>query len=69
MLRLAFGPAGAQRLSELTAANPGAYLAIFINDELVAVPRIEAAVVTGEIYLVGVFSREKTEELAEALNR
>jgi preprotein translocase subunit SecD len=69
MLRLVFGPVGTERLYQLTAGNRGSYLAIFINEELAAAPRIERPVETGEIYLVGVFGPDKCEELARALSR
>lgn len=69
MLRLVFGPVGTERLYQLTAANRGSYLAIFINDELAAAPRIELPVETGEIYLVGAFPQKRCEELARALSR
>lgn len=46
----------------------GAWLAVLVDGTLVCGLPIEYPVTTGEIYLVGVFSDERAEELAAALN-
>jgi preprotein translocase subunit SecD len=70
VLQIVLNRIGAQRLYALTRDNQSAArLAVLINDKLVCAQPIYGPIPDGRIYLLDVFSRQRAEELAAALNR
>ena len=67
LLQIVLTRFGAYRLQSVTHAHQGERLAVIIDGKLACAPRIQRAVDGGEIHIVGVYSPNRTAELAEAL--
>jgi preprotein translocase subunit SecD len=65
-VQLAFVGMGADRLGTFTAKNVGKRLAIYVDDKIVASPRIYAGV-RDRAVITGDFTREEARELARRL--
>ena len=68
MLQIVLNQLAARRLLQITRDYAGARLAIFIDDELIAAPPIYGADTSGELRIVGDFSRRKLDRFVAALN-
>ncbi len=62
-----FGPSGARRFGEYTAANVGAPFAIVLDDEVISAPRINEAIPGGSGIITGDFTIEDATQLAVLL--
>ena len=62
-----FGPSGARRFGEYTAANVGAPFAIVLDDEVISAPRINEAIPGGSGIITGDFTIEDSTQLAVLL--
>lgn len=63
-----FNSEGADLFAEITKANVGKQLAIFLDGEMLSAPRINEAIVGGTAVISGSFTPESARELAENLN-
>ena len=62
-----FGPSGARRFGDYTAANVGAPFAIVLDDEVISAPRINEAIPGGSGIITGDFTIEDSTQLAVLL--
>ena len=62
-----FGPSGARRFGEYTAANVGAPFAIVLDDEVISAPRINEAIPGGSGIITGDFTLADSTQLAVLL--
>ena len=62
-----FGPSGARRFGEYTAANVGAPFAIVLDDEVISAPRINEAIPGGSGIITGDFTIADSTQLAVLL--
>ena len=62
-----FGPSGARRFGDYTAANVGAPFAIVLDDEVISAPRINEAIPGGSGIITGDFTVEDSTQLAVLL--
>lgn len=68
IVTIQFNPEGAQLFAELTEANIGKQIAIFVGGELISAPVVNTKITGGEAIIQGQFSIEEAEELARDLN-
>lgn len=68
IVAISFNEEGADLFAEITKANVGRQLAIFLDGELLSAPRINETIVGGTAVISGSFTAESARELAENLN-
>ncbi len=68
IVSITFNSEGADLFAEITKANVGKQLAIFLDGELLSAPRINESIVGGTAIISGSFTAESARELAENLN-
>jgi preprotein translocase subunit SecD len=68
IVAITFNDEGAQLFADITKANVGKQLAIFLDGELLSAPRINETIVGGTAVISGSFTAESAKELAENLN-
>lgn len=68
IVAITFNSEGAQLFADITKANVGKRLAIFLDGELLSDPRINESIVGGTAVISGSFTAESARELAENLN-
>lgn len=68
IVQLQFNEEGAQLFEEITAANVGRTLAIFLDGEVVSAPRINEAIAGGTAIISGGFTPDEARELVRNLN-
>lgn len=68
MVAISFNSEGAQLFADITKANVGKRLAIFLDGELLSDPRINETIVGGTAVISGNFTADSARELAENLN-
>jgi preprotein translocase subunit SecD len=59
---------GKEKFRTVTYNNVGKRLAIIINNELITAPVINSAIPGGKLQITGIFTKEKTENLATSIN-
>lgn len=65
---LDFNPEGAQLFGELTAANVGAVIGIFLDGEAITTPVVQQAIYGGQATITGDFTTEEAKLLSQRLN-
>lgn len=68
IVAITFNSEGAQLFADITRANVGRQLAIFLDGEMLSAPRINEAIVGGTAVISGSFTPESGRALAENLN-
>ena len=67
LIELEFRGLAAARLEQVTRANIGSRLAVFINDQLILSPWVQAPTASRKLLLDGGFSRARAEEIVRGL--
>jgi len=67
-VRVTFDSEGADLFAELTRANVGQQLAIFLDGEVISAPTINEAIIGGTAIISGGFTAPEAKDLAENLN-
>lgn len=65
---LEFSPEGAQKFADITAANIGNPLAIFLDEDLLTAPLVQSAIPDGKAVISGNFTLEDAKRLTIQLN-
>ena len=68
MIQIVLNRLAADRLFQLTRDHVGSRMAVFIDDELISAPPIYGPDASGELRIVGQFSRKRAERLAANLS-
>lgn len=68
VVRLQFDEEGTKLFSELTSANIGKQIAIFLDGEVLSAPTVQTAITNGEAIITGNFTADSAKELATRLN-
>lgn len=68
VVRLQFDEEGTKLFSELTSANIGKQIAIFLDGEVLSAPTVQTAITNGEAIISGNFTADSAKELATRLN-
>lgn len=68
VVRLQFNDEGTQLFSEITSANVGKPIAIFLDGQLISAPTVQNAITNGTAIITGNFSMEEAKALATSLN-
>jgi protein-export membrane protein SecD len=68
IVAITFNTEGAELFADITRANVGQQLAIFLDGEMLSAPRINEAIVGGTAVISGGFTPDVARELAENLN-
>jgi protein-export membrane protein SecD len=67
-VRVTFDSTGAELFAELTRANVGQQLAIFLDGQVISAPTINEAIIGGTAIISGGFTAPEAKDLAENLN-
>lgn len=67
-VNLQFNKEGAKMFAEITKNNLGKTVAIYVDDEVVSAPTVQAEIVDGSAVISGSFEIEEAKELARRLN-
>lgn len=67
-VQITFTDEGAKLFEELTAANVGSPIAIFVGGNLISAPNVNETIAGGTAQITGNFSAEEAQELARDLN-
>jgi protein-export membrane protein SecD len=67
-VNLMFNSEGAKMFAEITKNNLGKTVAIYVDDEIVSAPTVQAEIVDGRAVISGNFDIEEAKELARRLN-
>ncbi len=65
---LHFNDEGTKMFADITKGNVGKRFAIFVDDELISAPTIQAEITNGEAQITGNFTAEEAKSLASRLN-
>lgn len=68
VVRLQFDDEGTKLFSEITTANIGKPLAIFLDGQIIQAPTVQTAITDGEAIISGDFNAEEAKQLATRLN-
>ncbi len=68
LILLTLTEGGTMTMEWITRENVGRRLAVFIDDQLVMSPLVQAPLTGGKLYLAGGFSQAQAEKLARRLN-
>ncbi len=68
VVRLQFDEEGTKLFSDLTTANIGKQIAIFLDGEILSAPTVQSAITNGEAVITGNFTADTAKELATRLN-
>lgn len=68
VVRLQFDEEGTKLFSELTSANVGKQIAIFLDGQVLSAPTVQTAITNGEAVISGSFTADTAKELATRLN-
>ena len=68
VVRLQFDEEGTKLFSEITAANLGKPIAIFLDNEILSAPTVQNAITNGEAVITGSFTADIAKDLASRLN-
>lgn len=68
VVRLQFDEEGTKLFSDLTSANIGKPIAIFLDNQLISAPTVQSAITNGEAIITGKFTADEAKELATRLN-
>jgi preprotein translocase subunit SecD len=68
VVRLQFDAEGTKLFSDLTSANVGKQIAIFLDGEVLSAPTVQTAITNGEAIITGNFTAETAKDLATRLN-
>ena len=68
VVRLQFDEEGTKLFSELTGANIGKQIAIFLDGQILSAPTVQTAITNGEAIITGNFTADSAKELATRLN-
>jgi preprotein translocase subunit SecD len=68
VVKLQFDEEGTKLFSEITQANVGKQIAIFLDGELISAPKVETAITDGQAIINGQFTAATAKELATHLN-
>lgn len=68
IVRLQFDDEGTKLFSEITSANIGKQVAIFLDGEIISAPTVQSAITDGEAIISGNFVADEAKELATRLN-
>lgn len=67
-IQLQFDGEGTRKFREITQNNVGKQVAIYLDDQLLIAPRVEAAISTGTAVITGDFTLDEAKRLAAQLN-
>ncbi len=68
VVSLQFDEEGTKLFSDLTSANIGKQIAIFLDGEILSAPTVQNAITNGEAVITGNFNADTAKELASRLN-
>lgn len=68
VVRLLFDEEGTQLFSEITSANVGKPIAIFLDDQVLSAPTVQTPITNGEAVITGQFTAKEAKDLANLLN-
>lgn len=68
VVRLQFDDEGTKLFSDLTTANVGKQIAIFLDGKILSAPTVQTAITNGEAVITGNFTADTAKELATRLN-
>lgn len=68
VVRLVFDDEGTKLFSELTQANVGKQIAIFLDGDIISAPTVQNPITNGEAIITGKFTADQAKELATRLN-
>lgn len=68
VVRLQFNADGTKLFSDITTANIGKPIAIFLDGQLISAPTVQAAITDGTAIITGNFSVQEAKDLATRLN-
>jgi preprotein translocase subunit SecD len=68
VVRLQFDDEGTKLFSDLTTANVGKQIAIFLDGQILSAPNVNSAITNGEAVITGNFTADSAKELATRLN-
>lgn len=68
IVRLQFDDEGTKLFSDLTTANIGKQIAIFLDNEVISAPTVQSAITNGEAIITGTFTADEAKLLATRLN-
>ena len=68
VVRLTFDSDGAKLFSQITSANVGKPLAIFLDGQILSAPTVDAAITSGTAVITGNFTVQQAKDLANNLN-
>lgn len=68
VVRLEFDEEGTKLFGELTQANIGKQIAIFLDGQVLSAPTVQSAITNGEAIITGNFTADTAKELATRLN-
>jgi len=64
-----FNKEGAQKLNEITSKNAGKRMAIFIDNNLLATPKIYDPIISGKLTITSGLTEKEAQALAERINK
>ncbi len=67
-VRLDFDDEGTKLFSEITAANVGQPIAIFLDNQLLSAPTVQQPITNGQAFITGRFTAKEAKDLATRLN-
>lgn len=65
---LAFSPQGAKLFGDLTSANVGRAVGIFLDEQVISAPTVQQPILDGNAVITGQFTLEVAQQLAIAIN-
>lgn len=68
VVRLQFDDEGTKLFSDLTTANLGKQIAIFLDGQIISAPTVQSAITNGEAIITGNFTADEAKQLATRLN-
>lgn len=68
VVRLQFDDEGTKLFSDLTTANIGKQIAIFLDGQIISAPTVQSAITNGEAIITGDFTADEAKQLASRLN-
>jgi preprotein translocase subunit SecD len=68
VVRLNFDADGTKLFADMTQANIGKQIAIFLDDQIISAPTVQNAITNGEAVITGNFTAQEAKDLATRLN-
>ncbi len=68
VIRLFFDEEGTKLFGDITSANIGKQVAIFLDNKIISAPTVQSAITNGEAVITGNFTSDTAKELATRLN-